>query len=886
MSNGTVVEMNNKNLSHIFKYRKVAILIAVSTTGILVGCNGDNSSTPSSDRLTEKGLKLPYDLYMPSGPILNDWGHDAKTLLKWDEKRGVYYLNNIKAGDTSTSEPRRFKLTASGWTHQFGFGPNGDATAVDSSKIVFSNNSSINQLNEYSDSKDIYLPLDEDINSAGKDVLLDFTVKVLDPTLDASKIELTVQKDLPPIVNSKILKLSIGSNTINMAYVGDGNYQGAFLLEANSETSVSLNSEDSSSHYQFGTISDGQTQGVTECSDACDSTVKAGERFYYQLIINVASNGVKKASLGKLTLSEAKAVAPHFDADGTPLSVTFAPYPYVWMPETDTHTTIVSVKDKLAQLRTFTISSDAPQRDNGPTYRVFTEDTNQPRVHSGNLMFDALFAQAIDDMKLNSVSKISDSSYNEGAEIDCNCFQTGEQWKYVWTRDLSYAANLALANMDPQRVVNSMLFKTSGFRTEVTVPSTLPESTAQIIQDTGSGGSWPVSTDRVTWALAARSVINSLTGDDLADFKNKAYKALRGTVEADREASFDTQQGLYGGEQSYMDWRTQTYAPWIINNLSRMSSSKSLSTNVAHYEALRLTADLAVEFGDTTLAEKYNSWADALKNKINDKFWLDDVGMYATMTTSAEDQAPVHKYDMLGTALVILSGIAPDDRAASTLKHYPHAPLGVPVYYPQQPDIAPYHNRALWPFVTDYALRAAAKLNNAEVANNAISSLYRGAAMNLSNMENLEWLSGKPDYSGGPIINSRRQLWSIAGYLDMVMSTIFGYHVDENGIKIKPFLTSDTRKLLGSSNVVTLENINYKGSSVNIQLQLPDVTDAKGYYPIDNIRLSDSSDISSATSVSENLISANLITQSTSSMPKTIIVQFGSLIPADSRANA
>ena len=256
-----------------------------------------------------------------------------------------------------------------------------------------------------------------------------------------------------------------------------------------------------------------------------------------------------------------------------------------------------------------------------------------------------------------------------------------------------------------------------------------------------------------------------------------------------------------------MDWRTQTYAPWITNNLSRMAESKALSTNVVHYEALRLTAKLAEQKGDSALAAKYSAWADALKLAINDTFWLEDAGLYATMTTAAEDPAPVHKYDMLGTALVVLSGIAPTERAAQAMIHYPHGRLGVPVYYPQQPDVAPYHNRALWPFVTAYAARAAAQVENTAVVDNAINSLVRGAALNLSNMENLEWLSGKPDYSGGPIINSRRQLWSVAGYLDMVMGTLFGYHVVEDGIQIKPFLTSEARKLFGDIHTVTLDNV-------------------------------------------------------------------------------
>ncbi|MCQ4504275.1 hypothetical protein NON27_29285, partial [Vibrio parahaemolyticus] len=69
--------------------------------------------------------------------------------------------------------------------------------------------------------------------------------------------------------------------------------------------------------------------------------------------------------------------------------------------------------------------------------------------------------------------------------------------------------------------------------------------------------------------------------------------------------------------------------------------------------------------------------------------------------------------------------------------------FGVPVYFPQQPDVPVYHNRAIWPCVTAYSLRAAHQTQNVAAANNAIQSVVRGTATNLSNMETLEWLSGK-----------------------------------------------------------------------------------------------------------------------------------------------
>ncbi|WP_349618484.1 MGH1-like glycoside hydrolase domain-containing protein [Azotobacter salinestris] len=545
--------------------------------------------------------------------------------------------------------------------------------------------------------------------------------------------------------------------------------------------------------------------------------------------------------------------------------------PYALEPSGRDETVSVSVTDPEAAQRTYTISTTMDLRDNAEKQRVFTESAGHPLLRSGSLMFDGLFAMAMDDLQLLSVSEIRDGSYNAGEPIDCNCFQTGEKWTYVWTRDLSYAARLGLAGLYPERVINSLFFKSSGFREGVSPPASLPKDSLQIVQDTGSGGSWPVSTDRVTWALAAESALDSLSGEAYDEFSDYAYAALRGTVEADRQAAFDPLLGLYGGEQSYLDWRTQTYAGWIVDNLSHMSESKALSTNVVHYQALRLTARLAMEHGDALLAQRYEDWAEALKEQINKHFWLEEAGLYASLTGATEDQAPVEKFDMLGSALAILSGIAPPQRAAEVLANYPHGQLGVPVYYPQQPDIAVYHNRALWPFVTAYELQAAAKVRNTAVADNAIQSLVRGAALNISNMENLEWLTGKPFYDDGPVINSPRQLWSVAGYLNMVIGTLFGYRVDQSGITVDPFLTAKARQLFGDSPEARLTGLRHKGHPLEVVLKLPETMSGTGYYMVQTVRLN-------GTPVTGVIEESQL-----NGMANVIEVEFGGLQSGDAR---
>ena len=504
-----------------------------------------------------------------------------------------------------------------------------------------------------------------------------------------------------------------------------------------------------------------------------------------------------------------------------------------------------SSPDAGAALRRYAHSTTLGLRDPGPQHSEYAEQPGLPRIRTGNLAFDALFALAGFEMRLNSVSQIRDGNYNGGAPIPCECFETGEKWHYVWTRDLSYAADLGLALLDPQRVRNSLDFKLSGWRKGLSIAPQVagtPDGT-QIVQDTGSGGSWPVSTDRVTWAFAAEETLRTLPALERAPFARRALQALTNTIENDRIAAFDARTGLYMGEQSFLDWRDQSYAAWIPGDLASMSSSRSLSTNVGHYQALLLTAKLAREHGDSARGRRYAGWAAALKRAINRELWLEGAGMYSSLTAGHLDGAPLHKFDWLGQSLAIISGIADEERARSILARYPHGPMGAPVIWPQQPGMPVYHNRALWPFVTAYGLRAATHAGNVAVADAAYDSLVRGAALNMSNMENLEWLSGQPLLLDerrpnliGPVINSRRQLWSVGAYLGMVVGEVFGISLQDEAIQLRPFVTAKLRReMFGASSEIALHELRLHGKRIDLRLRLPEASRDDGYYLVEDI---------------------------------------------------
>jgi len=418
--------------------------------------------------------------------------------------------------------------------------------------------------------------------------------------------------------------------------------------------------------------------------------------------------------------------------------------------------------------------------------------------------------------------------------------------------------------MDTTRSRNSLEFKLSELR---------GGGSLQIVQDTGTGGSYPVSTDRVAWAVGAWELLRQLDGNARVAFRDKALEALRNTIEHDREVVYDSTDGLYRGEQSFLDWRDQTYPKWTVQDaegkpdLAHIGMSKSLSTNLLHYRALDLAATLAGEVNDNTARDRYRGFADNLRDAIRNRLWIEDDGLFATYTTTWLDPSPVRRYDLLGSALAVLYDVATPVQAEKILARYPHYGPGAPVIWPQQQQTPIYHNRGEWPFVTAYWLRASKVAGNDAVATKMVRALMRGTALNLSNMENFEAASGKAFVeegdTSGPEPNSERQLWSVAGFLSMVHHTLFGIEAQDNGLRVRPFVPAALRSTLFSgSNELVLNDLPYRGRRVTVVLRLPTQA-GTGALAVQSISLN-------GTSISGDVLPATSLASK-----NTVVVQLG-----------
>jgi hypothetical protein len=379
-----------------------------------------------------------------------------------------------------------------------------------------------------------------------------------------------------------------------------------------------------------------------------------------------------------------------------------------------------------------------------------TEDvSNKPKYTSNQPIVDALYNLSLEEALQN-------------IEPD-STLRTGAKWEGVWTRDVSYSTLLAFAYHEPEVAKISLRKKVKRDR---------------IIQDTGSGGAWPVSSDRTTWVLAAWEIYK-VTGDQA--WLDEIYPIIRNTLEDDYKTLYDPNTGLYRGESSFLDWREQTYPKWMDNK--DIFSSMNLGTNAVHYQAHRILGEMAQMKGDDGAV--YFDRAESIKKGINEHLWLAEKGYYAQYRYGREHSIVSPRYEALGEALCVIFGIADAERSASVMSKSPLTEFGATCIYPQIPGIPPYHNNGIWPFVQSYWNWAAAQTGHETVLLHGLASIYRATALFLSNYENMVAQTG--DFLGTEI-NSHRMLWSMAGNLAMVHRVFMGMDFQTDGLHFRPVI--------------------------------------------------------------------------------------------------
>ncbi len=398
--------------------------------------------------------------------------------------------------------------------------------------------------------------------------------------------------------------------------------------------------------------------------------------------------------------------------------------------------------------------------------------------------------------KLTAPTVLEEAVYNMALDESVNAVEpdgtlrTGIFWGGVWTRDVSYSTILSMSYIQPKAAMISLLCKVG--------------QTGLIIQDTGTGGAWPCSTDREIWTVAAWELYK-VTGD--ASWLEKVYPVVKKTISVDMDSIYDESTGLARGESSFIDWRQQSYPRWM--QPADIYDSKCLGTNMVHFAALLSAAEMADLSNDSAFAQRCREQAENLKMAINTHLWMEDAGYYAQYLAGRNHDLLYTKSETLGQALTILYGVAEGERAERLSQAMPIVDLGAPVFYPWIPDIPPYHNRAVWPFVQSFWMQACAKTGNEAGVMNAVGSLYRAAALYATNKEN--FVADDGNWKGTQI-NSSNMLWSLSGALSITFKVFFGMEYGADALYFSPLVPE---KLSGERKV---ENFPYRNAVLDIEL--------------------------------------------------------------------
>ena len=415
-------------------------------------------------------------------------------------------------------------------------------------------------------------------------------------------------------------------------------------------------------------------------------------------------------------------------------------------------------------------------------------------------------------------------------------FYTGTNWHKVWTRDTAISMQYILSWMFPEISTNCANAKVVGKDGNLTFE-----------EDTGTGGSYPVSTDRIIMMLA---VWETYLADGNEETLEYFYEVASNTIQQDYTVVYDEEAGLFRGETCGLDHRDKTYADWTgeddQNGIVTIAEGKAASTNIIYCQAMKILSEAATILGkDAKEAQAWAELAADLEEAISTRLWHDELGTYSSWEYPDWMGSPLaYKQDVLANGYAVWYNIGGQEKSDSIMENHTLVNFGANTVYPQKnaerwTDYK-YHDSGVWPGWE--ALLMIGAVNN-ENENNLLAeeiwnSCIRGAVACLTNYEVI-------DYETGEGLHSTQQLWSVAATMAGYYRVLFGMEYTTEGITFDPYVPewmdgpfyADNYKyrdavisleLIGKGDTVKEMYVN--GEKVANDYVLP--TDAKGEYSI------------------------------------------------------
>lgn len=435
-------------------------------------------------------------------------------------------------------------------------------------------------------------------------------------------------------------------------------------------------------------------------------------------------------------------------------------------------TSNVSGKDK-----TWTLNNDI---SSAPTFKA----ENTP-------MLEAVYNLSVEETIINQF----ESKFG-------TAFYTGENWKKVWTRDTAMSCQYCLADIFPDISLNCAKEKVVGSGNKMLLE-----------EDTGSGGSYPVSSDRVITMLSVWEIYLATGDKDVLDY---FYDIAKNTINQDYNVIYDKESGLMRGETCGTDWRDQTYPDWTSetkdNSLTNIAEGKAASTNIIYCRVLEIMSRCAdiLGKGEKEVAD-WTAKYDSLYKAITTRLWHEDLGLYAAWEYPSYMGSPLaYKADVIANGYALMFGIGSEEQLQSIAENYPLVTYGAPTVYPQKQGALHnankvYHNRGVWPGWEATLMLGAGENGYDALSEEIWNSCVRGCATSLTNKEVI-------DFTTGEGIESSRQLWSVAGTIAGYYKVLYGMIYSEDGLKFEPYVPD------WCEGPFTLSNYPYRDATLTINL--------------------------------------------------------------------
>ncbi len=358
-------------------------------------------------------------------------------------------------------------------------------------------------------------------------------------------------------------------------------------------------------------------------------------------------------------------------------------------------------------------------------------------------------------------------------------FYTGTNWHKVWTRDTAISMQYILSWMFPEISTNCAKAKVVGKDGNLTFE-----------EDTGTGGSYPVSTDRIIMMLA---VWETYLADGNEETLEYFYEVASNTIKQDYTVVYDKEAGLFRGETCGLDHRDKTYGDWTgeddQNGIVTIAEGKAASTNIIYCQAMKILSEAATILGKDEAEAK--AWADLaadLEEAISTRLWHEELGTYSSWEYPDWMGSPLaYKQDVLANGYAVWYNIGGQEKSDSIMENHTLVPFGANTVYPQKnaqrwTDYK-YHDSGVWPGWE--ALLMIGAVNNANennlLAEEIWNSCIRGAVACLTNYEVI-------DYETGEGLHSTQQLWSVAATMAGYYRVLFGMEYTADGITFDPYV--------------------------------------------------------------------------------------------------